>query len=48
MEVVFGPNENLCLLAALWGVANGEQKRLMTNGGETNVKDMSLRDKFSM
>ena len=40
MEVVFRPNENLCLLAALWGVANGEQKQLMTNGGETNVKDM--------
>ena len=40
MEVVFRPNENLCLLAALWGVTNGEQKQLMTNGGETNVKDM--------
>ena len=40
MEVVFRPNENLCLLAALWGVANGEQKKLMTNGGETNEKDM--------
>ena len=40
MEVVFRPNENLCLLAALWGVANGEQRQLMTNGGETNVKDM--------
>ena len=32
MEVVFRPNENSCLLAALWGVANGEQKQLMTNG----------------
>ena len=41
MEVVFRPNENLRLLAALWGVANGEQKQLMTIGGETNVKDMS-------
>ena len=40
MEDVFRPNENLCLLAALWGVANGEQNQLMTNGGETNVKDM--------
>ena len=40
MEIVFRPNENLCLLAALWGRANGEQKELMTNGGETNVKDM--------
>ena len=40
MEVVFRPNENVCLLAALWGVANGEQKQLMANGGETNVKDM--------
>ena len=42
MEVIFRPNENLCLLAALWGVANGEQKQLMTNGGETNVKDMFM------
>ena len=41
MEVVFRPNENLCLLAALWRVANGEQKKLMTNGGETNVIDVS-------
>ena len=40
MEIVFRPNENLCLLAALWGVANGEQKQLMTNGRETNVQDM--------
>ena len=41
MEVVFRPNENLCLLAALWGVANGEQTvEMMTNGGEINVKDM--------
>ena len=40
MEVVFRPNENLCLVAALWGVASGEQKQLMTNGGETNVKDI--------
>ena len=40
MEVVFRPYENLCLLAALWGVANGELKQLMTNGGETNVKDI--------
>ena len=30
MEVIFRPNENLCLLAALWGVANGEQHELMT------------------
>ena len=40
--VVFTPNENFCLLAALWGVANEEQKKLMTNGGETNVKDMFM------
>ena len=36
MEVVFRPNENLFLLAALWEVANGEQKQLMTNGGHMN------------
>ena len=40
MEVIFRPNENLCLLAALWGVANYEQKELTTNGGEANVKDL--------
>ena len=40
MKVVFRPNENLCLLAALWGVANVEHKKLITNGGETNVKDV--------
>ena len=40
MEVIFRPNENLCLLAALWGVANGEQQELMTNGGETDVKEL--------
>ena len=28
------------MLAALRGVANGEQKQLMANGGETNMKDM--------
>ena len=39
MEVIFRPNENLCLLAAVWGVANGEQQDLMTNGGEADVKD---------
>ena len=37
---IFRPNENLCLLAALWGVANGEQQELMTNGGESNVKEL--------
>ena len=37
---IFRPNENLCLLAALWGVANGEQQELMTYGGEANVKDL--------
>ena len=40
MEVIFRPNENLCLLAALWGVANGEQQDLMTNGGEADVKEV--------
>ena len=40
MEVIFRPNENLCLLAALWGVANGEQQELMTNGGEADVKEL--------
>ena len=40
MEVIFRPNENLCLLAALWGVANGEQQELMTNGGEANLKEL--------
>ena len=28
------------MLAALWGVANGEQQELMTNGGETDVKEL--------
>ena len=40
MEVIFRPNENLCLLAALWGLANGEQQDLMTNGGEADVKEV--------
>ena len=40
MEVIFRPNENLCLLAAVWGVANGEQQDLMTNGGEADVKEL--------
>ena len=31
------------MLAALWGVANGEQKKVMRNGGETNVKHMFKR-----
>ena len=28
------------MLAALWGVANGEQQELMTNGGEANLKEL--------
>ena len=41
MEVVFRPNENLCLLAALWGVANGEQKPF-----DTETEFRRLRDDF--
>ena len=37
---MFRPNEKLSLLAALWGVANDNLKKLITNGGETDVKDM--------
>ena len=40
MEVIFRPNQNLYLLAALWGVANGKQQKLMTNGRESNVKEL--------